>query len=126
MAKLSKDNFEYFKQECLRWLQFLGIYQWDCRFFFEKDEDGLARVIWEEENGLAAFYLATKWGKDKVNAYNLSKTAFHEACELLLWELNDLARRGNRDSRVNEAVHRVIRGLENTVFEYEWKRSNLS
>jgi len=126
MAKLSKENFAYFEQEARRWLKYFGIYQWDCRFFFEKDENALARVTWEPPNGIAAFYLARTWGKDRLDSKFLSKVAFHEVCELLLWELNEAVYTSYRDTAAEATLHRVIRTLENTVFENEWERSQVS
>jgi len=126
MTKLSKENFEFFKKECLSWTRFFGIYQWDCRFIFEDDDDAMARIEWGVEDGIACFYLAKKWDKDEVSDYNLSLCAFHEVCELLLSELNDMARRCNKDRMTNGAIHRVIRTLENTIFEYEWEKHGAS
>ena len=126
MTKLSKKNFEFFEEEGRRWLKFFGIYQWDCRFFFEKNDEALARVEWNTSEGIAVFYLAKSWGKDKVCKKTISQSAFHEVCELLLNELNDMARGSARDVHVEEAIHRVIRGLENTIFEYEWRRRQIS
>ena len=124
--KIKEEEFEFFKGEVARWSGFLGLYEWDWRVFHGGEDDDDTALAWtkaDEESGIAAIFLAKKWGMDPVTPKNLSRSAFHEVCEVMLAELDWLARMGARDVKVDAATHRVIRRLENRVFEveYEWR-----
>jgi len=122
MARTSKENFEFFKEEVSYWAGFLGIFQWDFRVFHMRDDDALARVDMDGDGRVVCVTLAKTWERDKISNYSLSKTAFHEVCEVLLFDLNQLASPFVKKSRVEEAIHKIIRRMENTIFEYEYKR----
>lgn len=118
--KLKGKEFDFFKEEVLYWAQWWGLLEWDWRILWGDEDDALAWVKAEEESGIAAVFLARNWGLDVITPKNLSKSAFHEVCEVLLGRLDCLARREARDWKVNAATHQVIRRLENVVFEVEY------
>lgn len=120
--ELSEKDFAWFQEEVKYWLRFFGCFEWDPRFLFEEDDEALALVQFKKEQGIAAFTLAKVWEKDPITPYSISKVAFHETCEVLLGTLGNLAAITVSEPKVEEETHRIIRKLENTVFEYEWKR----
>jgi hypothetical protein len=125
--KIKGEEFEFFKKEVGWWVEYFGLYEWDWRVFHSKEEDdeGLAWVKAEEISGIAAVYLAKGWGVDPITPKNLSRSAFHEVCEVLLAELDWLSRKCVRDGKVDAATHRVIRRLENRIFEREYERRGI-
>lgn len=126
MAKTTKGDFEYFKSEVERWVRYFSLVQWDWRIGHGEregeDVDALAWATWGDESGIAAIRLGKEWKEDPITREMLSRTAFHEVCEILLQELDGMARSDHRDEKVTAATHRIIRRLENTVFEYDWDR----
>lgn len=124
MSKLTKTQFNWFCDEVKHWTKFLGCLEWECRFKLEEDDEALASATWSAEDGIILFTLAARWNSksDIPNSHSLSKVAFHEVCEVLLSDLNDLASVLFSRVKVNKEIHRVIRKLENTVFENEWQR----
>lgn len=126
--KVKEKEFEFFRGEVAHWSGYFGLYEWDWRVILggEDEEEALAWVRAEEESGIAVVFLAKKWGMDPITPKNLSKSAFHEVCEVMLAELDWLSRKCVRDGKVTAAVHRVIRRLENKVFEKEYERRGIS
>lgn len=126
MAKTTKEDFEYFKSEVERWVKYFSLVQWNWRIGHGeregKEVDALAWVIWSEESRIAAVHLSKKWKNDPITKEMLSQTAFHEVCEILLQELDGMARSDHREEKVTAATHKIIRQLENTIFEYDWNR----
>lgn len=121
-AALTEKDYAWFKEEARYWLRFFGCFEWDLRFLFEEDDEALASALWKAHQGIVAITLAKTWTHDPITPYNLSKVAFHEICEVLLGRLGDLAGIAASEARVEREIHIIIRKLENTVFEYEWKR----
>ena len=121
--KLTQKHFEIFKKECLKWIDFFGLVQWQIHFTF-KSLENRAQIAFNCVSGCATIILSSKWeenSKDFINDYNIRKAAFHEVCELLLGRLNDMVsqRYGLNEGDVDEEIHRIIRTLENKVFTTE-------
>lgn len=123
MPRVTKDYFALYKHEVKFWMKHLGLTSWEPFFSFEKDVKNIASVSWDKQGGSAVFYLSTTWGKKSpITEKTISRTAFHEVCEVLLAELRMMGEYFVRASEVDRVVHEIIRHLENTVFEYEWNR----
>lgn len=123
MPRTTKGDFAFYQHEVKYWTDYFGLISWELFFSHQKDGKSLASVGWDRETGNAVFSLATSWGKlSPINEKTLSQSAFHEACELLLSELQNMGTYFVKASEVNRAIHEVVRRLENTIFEYEWKR----
>jgi len=115
---------EYFRKEIFRWVKFFGLSDYeididdectdaraDCSWYGLKNEDAGTQIIRISYN--------PEWIKT-ADMKLISRTAFHEVCELLIAPLTEFAR--NTDVRISEREisterHRIIRRLESSVWE---------
>jgi hypothetical protein len=110
------EEFEQFKAECQKWIQYFGLLDW--RVFYEHkkiDEDSFA-IAWlsdlENRNVTMTLNLNYRDGLD------ICSTAFHEVCELLLHPLEHIGScRYAQPEELEAARHAIIRTLENTVYK---------
>ena len=117
--KTTKQDFEYFKNECLRWRDLLSLKDWDIYFYHERYEkhDGCrACVVDFPSDRVAAIYFDPSWIM-KPDKYTLSKTTFHEICELRFVEIRTLFNMKHELEKRNMEIHKIIGVLENTMFE---------
>ena len=111
-----------FKKEAQKWLDYFGMKDWSIYYAQEKLDGIRAQCSFNCVGGVATLILNTSWDeKDDSFVTNkiVKRTAFHEVCELLLGRLNNMAsQRFNLDEMsVEEEIHRIIRILENSVWE---------
>ena len=118
--KTTAEDFEYFKAECRRWLDFFGIKNYRVFYSHEPVEDGFAECAWSTPGRVVKMKLNPEWAEAPVDNPSLSRTAFHEICELLLSELTEMAQQWVCNAEVNRTSHQIIRTLENTVWEREY------
>lgn len=118
--KTTKAHFEIFKQEFRRWVEILGLKDWEL-FFEHDDKKNRASVSYNIVSKIATVYLGNNWTHIKaITDYDLSRVAFHEACELMLGRLMEVGRsRYVSEVEFEEAGHDIIRRLENSFFEIE-------
>ena len=70
--------------------------------------------------------LSKTWDNVEPTDFEIRKSAFHEACEVLLYPLRYLAEaRFLTDSEIDPEVHNVIRTLENVLFKKEEKNNGV-
>jgi len=118
MAKKLKNptsalDFALFGIECERWLKFFNLKDWYVYYQHEFLTEGVsASCDADPDNRVASFSLSTEQPLPQ-NDYEIKLCAFHEACELLFWEIRET----NRPKEAAKQTHRVIRILENTVFK---------
>lgn len=119
MYSLTEDDFQTFKSECQKWLDFFGLTEWEISYRFEYLETGRAesRINWL---GRQCVFCLTTHGPDHDH-FDVRKSAFHEACELLLvimerTALDEEIPYNERKGLVESERHAVIRRLENSVF----------
>ena len=120
--KITKRQFKIFKKEARKWLKYFGMKDWSVYFEQKELEESRAQCIFNCVGGIATLSLAKSWNEisDKfVTDKIIQRTAFHEVCELLLARLNDMvSQRFNlNEGDVEEEIHRIIRILENSVWE---------
>jgi hypothetical protein len=110
MKTTKKDN-ELFKGEFLLWRERLGLTDWRVRFYHEQLKHPLAGCIAADlEARLVGVYLGF------TVDHRIEELARHEALELLVSELDTLARdRHVRPEEITAARHAVIRRLENLL-----------
>ena len=115
----TKKDFELFKKEFLKWINFFGLLNWRLFFYHEKtDEDSFAIITCETENRVAGVTLNKIFPAEDYFPENIKMVAFHEVCELLLSDISDLAKsRFINETDIDTEIHRIIRTLENTVFK---------
>ena len=114
----AQNDFSLFKSECLKWIEFFGLKGWDI-YFDEKakcEEDNMAETCY---GPLTARNVTFHFkGSDNPAFHDPKRCAFHEVCEVLLYRVHCLGEsRYVQPSEIDEAIHDVIRILENTVYE---------
>lgn len=120
MKKITNKQFEIFKKECERWIEYFGLKNWQIHYLLD-DIDGRAEIRYNCQDGIAVIVLAKEWDEIDdffVNDTSIKRSAFHEVLELLLGRLTNMAsRRYNVDvGDIDEEAHSIIRTLENTIY----------
>jgi hypothetical protein len=125
--ELTQKHYEMFKDEFMHWVDVFGLRDWELAFYFtdtgkdNEDERVRACIQMEFEGRLAMVTLDAKWTAMQPDDYNIRRCAYHEAVELLLGKVMDLARRRSITAEQLESeTHAVIRILENTHFEQDY------
>uniref|UniRef100_A0A6M3LGV7 Uncharacterized protein n=1 Tax=viral metagenome TaxID=1070528 RepID=A0A6M3LGV7_9ZZZZ len=120
--KTTVKDFNYFIQEVCHWLPKLNLQDHGMVFLHMELEKNTA-LTWVEvslENKTATFGLSEDWSWLKPDKYELSKCAFHECCELMLYKLHHSLTEFYSYKHVNEMRHEVVRTLESALFEPYW------
>lgn len=122
MAKTTAKHFEFFQEECLKWVEVFGLRNWEIAFKHEKyDDSNYATTQYNWVSGWANIYLEVDWGKDHpVTKAELKRTALHEVLEIVLAPLYALTQEeGIFPRRAEGAAHDIIRRMENVFFNDE-------
>ena len=122
--KTTKEDFELFKEECEYWLDEFGLKDYET-FKWHSDEAKQRGACTIDVSGkIGELYLFKDWQDSPRNKKEISKTAFHETCELLIGELVSYANdRFTTEDQIIAASHRIIRVMEKLLFNpyYEVK-----
>lgn len=118
----TEEFFDLFSDEARGWLHRLGLMDWQTSLTCRDDiGDDAACCFVHEMSRIAEISLNSEWDIEP-DEWRICLVAFHEACELMLSDVEDI---GNRESsspsEMRKAVHAVIRRLENTLFDGYWK-----
>uniref|UniRef100_A0A6M3JHW5 Uncharacterized protein n=1 Tax=viral metagenome TaxID=1070528 RepID=A0A6M3JHW5_9ZZZZ len=122
MNKTSKKDFDFFVAETSYWLVRLNLQDYGVVFVHMELESEKTQA-WVEvslKDKIATFGLSVDWDWMTPSNYYLSKSAFHECCELMLYKLHDSLTKFYSYKYVNEMRHEVIRTLESVLFEPYW------
>lgn len=111
--KTTSKDFDIFKKEGLKWQNYFGLKEWSISYVHIKLEGVFGECSAIIPGKVCCIRLNTQPGEP----FNVRKTAFHEICELLLWELSDMAHAAYSKNMAEASTHDIIRRLENTVFE---------
>ena len=118
MAKTTKKDFEVFKEEARKWINIFGLISWEVEFEHKNINEFLASVSFDADNRCATLYLSPDWGQRKISDYEIKRTAFHESCELLMCGMRRISeRRFITLAEIDTETHRIIRTLENVLWE---------
>jgi hypothetical protein len=114
------EHFAVFKEEFLRWVDIFGLKGWEI-IFEHKDppEASRAYIGYTVTGRCATVFLSPEWENFSEPPTNqmVKKSAFHEACELLLARLYMLSmERYVQKDEIKEEIHAIIRTLENVLF----------
>ena len=118
-TQTTADEFRQFQQAFDEWRRFFGIEDYSVVFSHEDIEENFAQLQsnYRAANATAIFgKTLPKWQHERLN---IPRTAFHEACELLLSPLVCLANaRFNIDEAdIERQTHRIIRVLEHVLYD---------
>lgn len=118
---LDDDHFDIFVEEFNYWVAKYSLNNWEFHYHFSNDGDFRASVCRDHPGRLCIVVLNNKWIGTEPNDENLRLCAYHEATEMLLSKLNDLAHsRSVTADEIEEAMHTVIRTLENTHWQTDY------
>lgn len=113
--KLFENKVRYF------FFDIFKLYDYELSIISQTNISARASTYWhsiEEGAGIITIAYSNNWLFDKdTDKKEISLVAFHEVCEAILWELNSLASsRFVEEREIPNAVHRIIRRMENIVY----------
>lgn len=117
--KTTEEDFELFKSECQKWIDFFGLKSWEVFHSHQNLNDNAAWCLFNDlKERLVRIGLAVNWDDTEPTKHAVRLAAFHEVCEVLIFRLFDLAiSRYSTEDQLLEARHELIRTLENCVFK---------
>jgi hypothetical protein len=118
-VKLTKADFEYFQKWCKFYIKKLNLLNWEVFYDFIKIKENFAQVITDRTGKVAQIELSSIWCDiAKLHPYKnkrekIKGSAIHECLEILLSDLEDLAKakQFDEDAWCSEK-HSIIRILE--------------
>jgi hypothetical protein len=121
---LTDEHFDIFVEEFNYWVSRYSLNNWEFHFYFglddSQDESARAVIFRDHPGRICLVFLNSTWVGTEPTEELLRHSAYHEACEMLLSKLNDLAQsRSCLREELEEAIHSVIRTLENTHWELD-------
>ncbi len=118
MAKTTKAHFAIFKSECEKWIDIFGLKGWEISFFHEELKGFRdAATEYHITDRYANIYLFPKLEITKIADDTVRLWAFHEVCEIFMGPMNANAKeRFVSRAELNEALHAIIRTLENVLY----------
>ena len=115
MTKLKKKQLKYFHQRVDYWCNYLGLSDWRVWSEEQEVDDAYGQCVADLKGRTAVIACNPLWDYDPDNT-DIDKVALHEALELLLWHLHELAsERFTTEPEWEAARHGVIRRLENVL-----------
>ena len=126
MGNTTPEEFDLFKSECLRWLKFFGLTDWDVVFEHKALKGNYAQI---RVDGLsdrcAVFSFNLECDEESRQHMHIERTAFHEVMELFLFPLHYIGTcRYVQPEEFDAANHAIIRTMENTVWPILMKEGN--
>lgn len=115
--EVTAEHFKYYQGQVHRWLDFWAIKDWRIYFEHKKLKEALAAYHADHSGKTLSIALSKSWNVP-ITKELMSKCAFHEVSEVML-ETVSRWMTGNRYD-LEEAIHSVVRRLENIIFEKEW------
>ena len=116
--KTTKKHFKIFKRECRKWIEILGLKDWEFSFH-HAEVPGFRNASSEYHitDRYADIYLFPKLHRQKATEKVVRMLAFHEICEVVLGPLyvNAIERHVSR-AEINESTHTVIVILQNVLY----------
>ena len=119
LNKTTDKHFTVFKKHVHLWLDHFGLKDWEIIIDHDipvSASDALAACSIDLPQRFARIYLNTTWDDNHPTEQLLKCSAFHEVCELMLGEMNTLAKaRFATDDEIDSARHAVIARLYNSI-----------
>lgn len=122
MYRTTEEQFEAFKDEARKWIEYFGLSEWEIFFHHKNGSKERALCDVHNEGHIAVLSLGREWeALEEPDEEAVRKCAFHEVCELLLMDdwyiatLEDLSLE-QREQLLEKVRHRVIRRLENSLY----------
>jgi len=123
MAKTTKKDFEAFKAAFSYYQDLFGLKDWRVCFEHGDAHQAYAEIFANCEGRIATVVFADKCDECGLVGYDPVNTGRHEALELLIAPLKDLARKRTfSEDDLDASSHAVIRRLENLFDSIEEKK----
>lgn len=123
MGRKKKEDawFTLFEKEASYWLSYFGMLDWKVVFYHDELYSGnIAETRMDFTGKCASMVLANNLSPEHYTEEGIKRTAFHEACELMLGSLYCLIEPQLITEREHDMMskggHEIIRRLENTVY----------
>ena len=121
----SESHYRLYIKEIQYWVYTFGLYGWEVNFFHEQwDNEARANIRYNIADRSASFNLSLLWDEEPTEL-EICRSSFHEACELLLGKLSNLAFDGAPFSMRGVIVgytHEVIGILEKMIWKPYWRK----
>ena len=109
-----KNNYQIFIEEIYKWVDRLGLRDWDVQITnepYEEDTNCVATTSGDGPQRMLEFNL----NKSCKAPGSIELAAAHEAFEGLLWPTRELLRRYYSEDVTNENIHRIIAVWTNLI-----------
>lgn len=116
MYKTTKNHFEIFKKECWLWIKSFGIRDFEYYFEHKLWEGSFAHTQTNLEAKNVQFTFSTEF-TIPITIKHIKRVAFHEVQEVLFADIRYYLSEHYALWFVNNKIHKIIRILENNVFE---------
>jgi len=122
MAKTTKKDFAVFHNECVRFIDLLGLYDYEIRI-----QHGPCKELgycWYDDQGRSAIIeLGPDWGDNNpVDKDSVKSAASHEVLELLFSRVRTMLNEHHAEKRTDREIHRLITTLQNAFAKANSKR----
>jgi len=114
--KTTKKDFEMFKKECQKWIDILGLKDWHIWYEHEQTDENCIAQYAEDPQARSLTIWFTTGLHSPLTEHDIKSTAFHEIMEVYMVDLRRMALESNSFKSVDEAMHKVVRMLENVLF----------
>lgn len=115
--KTTKADFEYFKERCQHWIQYLSMADWSVHYSHKELENNYAETYWQTSSGVATVALSTYWDDLRPKTQpEIDRLALHEVLHLVMAPLvSEATYRYATEEAIRATEHRIIRQLEKLV-----------
>lgn len=116
--KTTKKDFEIFKSECEKWIDFFGLKEWNVFYKqTELEEPSIVADCYPTYIDKSALIRLNTEIQDNYGVDVINRFAFHEICHLLLNDIRTIGESrfvtpGEFDNKEHEIIHK----LTNSVF----------
>lgn len=111
--KLTKTDFETFKKECNKWINKLGLHEWDVKYQFVDMNGSDGRCYTSYIASSATIALSPSFSNLLIDKKtHIEGTALHEVLEMMLSPLTALVgERSYDEAETEHQTHRIIQRL---------------
>jgi len=112
------EHFEFFKEQCRGWIDYLELNNWQVHFKHKTYEDNVAAIRLSLESHDAICYLCTEWDESvrPLNEEEIAYVAKHEILHLLLARVTELGgKRYVAHDTLQEAEEELVKKLARYV-----------
>ena len=117
--KTTKKDFEVFKKECEKWIEFFGLKDWRVEYEHRPLDNARADVEADIMNKWAVITMS----KDQEDKKHIKESAFHEVCHLLHYGFDFIKKdKGHSEDVWDRECESFVRRMENSVFKKFYKK----